>query len=244
MQIPKIVHQLWRTDDIPRRWHGAVASVKRYHKGWQYRLWTDAAIDAHVRARHPAFYPIFSGMNRPIMRADAFRYVLMHDFGGVYCDLDYEFVRPYPYGDAAVVLSWEYDETYGDDEYQIANYVLASAPGHPLWCDVIGVLQASRPYAATPDEVCIVTGPRLLTRVHAQNAGRYEGVLVTPKPVFSPRRVHGRREQKFYVNSGLTYGFHHGWGSWRDRLTVEHVKRKLARWTRRPQHFDSTALGR
>ena len=109
MQIPRIIHQLWKNESVPTRWRAAVASVQRYHKAWEYRLWTDALIDDYVRTKHPRFYPVFAGMNRHIMRVDVFRYVLMHDIGGLYCDLDYEFVRPYDYGDASIVFSLEYD---------------------------------------------------------------------------------------------------------------------------------------
>ena len=51
MQIPRIIHQLWKDENVPARWRDAAASVKRYHKGWDYRLWTDALVDEHVRAR-------------------------------------------------------------------------------------------------------------------------------------------------------------------------------------------------
>jgi len=141
MQIPRIVHQLWKTEHVPKRWRQAVESVRRYHKGWEYRLWTDALIDDYVRTKHARFYPVFAGMNRHIMRIDVFRYLLMHDVGGLYCDLDCEFVRPYDYGDAQLVLSLEYDVAYGDPENQVANYVFASAPGHALWRDVLDDLQ-------------------------------------------------------------------------------------------------------
>jgi mannosyltransferase OCH1-like enzyme len=83
------------------------------------------------------------------MRVDTFRYVLMQDIGGLYCDLDYEFVRPYDYAGADVVLSLEYDEAYGDDVNQIANYVFASVPGHPLWTDMLASLAANPPFAAS-----------------------------------------------------------------------------------------------
>jgi len=37
------------------------------------------------------------------------------------------------------------------------------------------------------------------------------------------------------VNSGITYGFHHGWGSWRDRLSFAYLKEKVAkRFGRKP----------
>ncbi|HET7133266.1 MAG TPA: glycosyltransferase, partial [Gammaproteobacteria bacterium] len=130
MAIPRIIHQLWKTDAVPARWRDASASVRKYHKGWEYRLWTDATMDRHVRVNHPDFYPAFTALNRHIMRVDVFRYVLMNDFGGLYCDLDYEFLRPFNYDGADLWLSLEYDEAYGDEVNQIANYVFASVPGH------------------------------------------------------------------------------------------------------------------
>ena len=79
MRIPKIVHQLWKTETLPPRWEAAAQSVRNYHKGWEYRLWTDDMMDAFVKLNYPEFYPIFSGFNRHIMRVDVFRYILMHD---------------------------------------------------------------------------------------------------------------------------------------------------------------------
>lgn len=233
VRIPAIVHQLWKNEDVPARWRGAHESVKRYHKGWEHRLWTDELMDRHVRLQHPELYPIFAGFERPIMRVDVFRYVLMHDIGGMYCDLDYEFVRPFDYSDVALLLSLEYDEAYGDHANQVANYLFASVPGHPLWIDVLAQLRRHPPRAPRSEDVCSATGPAFLSDVFFANRGRYDGVMLTPKPVFSPRRVHGRYERKHYVNSGITYGFHAGWGSWRDRLTWAHFRHRLGKWVER-----------
>ena len=226
---------------MPARWRAAAASVRRYHKGFEYRLWTDAAMDEHVRTRHPEFYRAFARFPKHIMRVDAFRYVLMQDFGGVYCDLDYEFVRPYPYEGAEVVLSLEYDEVYGDDSNQVANYFFASAPGHPLWSDLLASLVAFPPYENPETDPCHVTGPAFVTDVFYRK--RYEGIRLTAKPVFSPRRVHGRRERKFYVNSGITYGFHHGWGSWRERWNQAWLARRLKKLLRIDELQRTTGVG-
>jgi len=241
-RIPRLVHQLWKTEQVPPRWRGAVASVRKYHPGWEYRLWTDAAMDRHVRERHPDFYPIFAAFERQIMRVDVFRYVLMHDLGGLYCDLDYEFIRPFDYADAAVVLSLERERAFGDDEDMVANYVFASVPGHPLWRDVLDDLRANPPTARTYYDVGMATGPGLLSRVLFANLARYDGVLLTPKPVLSPRRLHGRREKKFYLNTGITYGFHHGWGTWRDRLSLGYLRRKVQKWLGAPDREERERL--
>jgi mannosyltransferase OCH1-like enzyme len=232
MRIPQIIHQLWKDEDVPARWQRAAESVKKYHKGWEYRLWTDRMIDRHVKTHHAEFYPIFIAMNRPIMRVDVFRYLLMHDIGGLYCDLDYEFLRPFDYGDAEVVLSKEFDQAYGDEVDQIANCVFASVPGHPIWRDIIADVRSNPPDARTAWEVCAATGPELVTRVFFEHRNRYSGIKVMEPFVLLPRRVHGRYERKYYLNTGHTYGFHHGWGSWKDRWTWKYARQKLGKWGR------------
>lgn len=230
MRIPRVIHQLWKEPTIPSRWREAVASVKRLHKGWEYRLWTDAEMYEHVESRHPELYPVFMGMNRHIMRVDVFRYVLMHDIGGLYCDLDYEFVRPFDYGDAEVVLTHEFQLKYGDEGDRIANYIFASVPGHQLWVDILEDVRTNPPYSSTASEVCLLTGPGLMSRIALGNRDKYRGIYYTDKPMLSPRRVHGRHERKIYINSGNVYGFHHGWGSWKERLNLPYLRRKLRKY--------------
>ena len=229
MRIPQIIHQTWKSQTVPVRWQSAVDSVRRYHQGWAYRLWTDAEMDGHVRQHQPELFPIYRDLEKNIMRADVFRYVLMHDLGGLYCDLDYEFLRPYEYGDAELVLSDEFSISYGNSVDQIANYVFASRPGHPFWKDVIADIIKNPPRVSAYHDVIDATGPGFLSRIFFANRNRYEGVLVTSKPVFSPTRLHGSLERKILLNSGVTFGMHLGSGSWKERWTVAYVRTKFAK---------------
>jgi mannosyltransferase OCH1-like enzyme len=232
--IPKIIHQLWKDDSVPEKWSGNVDSVKRFHPGWEYRLWTDAKMEDYVREQHPELFPTYIGFSRHIMRVDVFRYVLLHDIGGLYCDLDFEFLRPYDYADAQMVFSLEADESYGDPYSAIANFFMVSVPGHPFWADVLDDIKLSPPVSAVFSDIPSVTGPGLISKVFFENQHRYEGVVLTPQPTFSPRRLHGRAERKAYINSGVTYGFHHGWGTWKERWSLAYVVPKIkslaAKW--------------
>ena len=229
MTIPKVIHQLWRSPQVPHRWRYTVASVKRYHPGWEYRLWTDYAMELHVRRQHPQLYPVYIGFNRNSMRVDIFRYLLMYDFGGLYCDLDYEFLRPYDYGTAAAVLSLERDTAYGDLENCVANYFMASTPKQQLWRDVLDEIIDSPPVTDSYHDVVQATGPGLLTKVFLRDPARYSGLELTPQPVFSPQRVHGPHERRIYLNNGMTYGFHHGWGTWKERWRLDYLMPKARR---------------
>ena len=232
MAIPKIIHQLWRADTPPLRWRRAVESVKRCHPGWEYRLWTDYAMELHVRRSHPKLYTIYAGFERNIMRVDVFRYVLMYDLGGLYCDLDYEFIRPYDYRGDRAVLSLERDVDYGDPQNLIANYFFASEAQHRFWRDVLDEIILRPPVAKSFHDVVKATGPGLLTRIFDRAPGRYADMKLTPQPVFSPQRIHGAHERRIYLNNGHTYGFHHGWGTWKERWRLDYLLPKVKRLLR------------
>ncbi len=42
------------------------------------------------------------------------RYVLILNLGGMYCDLEYEFLRPYDYTDKELLLATEFDTDFGN----------------------------------------------------------------------------------------------------------------------------------
>ncbi len=227
MAIPKIFHQLWKDENIPRKWRSSHAQNRRIFADWEHILWTDQAMDDYVRENHPDFYPIYTGFNRHIMRVDVFRYILMHDIGGIYCDMDFEFIRPYDFSKARLVLSKERDIDFGDNWSSVANYFFASEKGYPLWNHCLVNLKENPPTTVLYTDVVDATGPDFLTRIYNANSSTYNGVELTPRPMFSPYRTHGRNERKNYLNSGMTYGFHIGAGTWKERGSLEYWKRKL-----------------
>jgi mannosyltransferase OCH1-like enzyme len=227
MPIPKICHQLWKDTEIPKKWQASHAANKRILPDWEHILWTDDKMDDYVKKNHPEFYPIYAGFNRHIMRVDVFRYILMHDIGGIYCDMDFEFLRPFDFSQDELVMSMERDINYGDAHNGVANYFFASAPGHQLWKDCLADLQNNPPSTDTYLDVLKTTGPGFLSRIFFANCDQYESVNLTPRPAFSPYRTHGPNERKHYLNSGMTYGFHIGAGTWKERGGWLYWKRKL-----------------
>lgn len=232
--IPRILHQLWKSKKLPWRWKHTTAAVKRWHPEWEYRLWDDEMINVYVQEHYPDFYPIFSGFSRNIMRADVMRYILMHDFGGMYCDLDYEFIRPYAYSDSELVLGYEFDRSCGDPVDQIANFVFASVPGHAFWKDVLNDLQKNPPQPSSYLDICDATGPGLLSRIYRENANNksYGNVKLEPRRVFHPFRMRGRNEVQILLNNGITTGIHHASGSWKERWSLTYLKEKFRKLQR------------
>jgi mannosyltransferase OCH1-like enzyme len=243
MAIPKIIHQTWKTTDIPPRFQRAVDSVKRYHADWEYRLWTDEDIDNYVREHHADFYPAFVAFPRHIMRVDLIRYLILYDMGGVYCDLDYEFLRPYDYSGYDMIMSLERDLSYGDQCNTISNYIMASCPGHPFWAYVVDDMKQNPPVTHSYTDVLTATGPGYISRhfFELYPKEQWPGVKLTPRPVFSPYRIHGKHERKLMLNSGITYGFHQGSGTWKERFSLAYLKTKIIRlFTKRASRPQNT----
>lgn len=86
--IPKIIHQTWKTADIPDKWKPTQAKWKELHPDWVYILWTDESIRAYISQFYPEYLELHDSYEYNIQRADMIRYFVLHDFGGIYSDLD------------------------------------------------------------------------------------------------------------------------------------------------------------
>lgn len=236
--IPRIIHQTWRDLNVPERWQEFQRSWRAHHPDWEYRLWTDPDLRSFVGERYPWFLPVYDGYPHPIQRADAARYFLMHSFGGVYADLDYECLRPIgPLLEGReLVLGREPEahlakpvvRAHGLDEVY-ANAFLASRPEHPFWERVFLELVGSHQRPGPLDS----TGPFLLTRAVKSfpkaasltclgSAELYPGSsLEAEKGSLSDPRWRSR-------NATEAYGIHHWSGSWFERAEANEAARTLA----------------
>ena len=86
--IPKIIHQTWKTSEIPERWKLAVNSCKKKYNDYQYILWTDEMMEKFVKTEYPDFFNVYDSYKENIQRCDAFRYLVLYKYGGVYIDMD------------------------------------------------------------------------------------------------------------------------------------------------------------
>jgi mannosyltransferase OCH1-like enzyme len=87
-KIPRIIHQTWKDYNVPEHWVKAVESCKSIHRHYKYVHWTDADMDEFVQAIYPDFYPTYKNYKYHIQRCDAFRYLILYRYGGIYIDMD------------------------------------------------------------------------------------------------------------------------------------------------------------
>ena len=94
MSIPKIIHQTWKTQEIPPELVFCVESWKKLNPDWQYILWTDEEMDVFVKKYFPEIHGVYVSYPTNIFRADLFRLLVVYQMGGVYADLDMECLKP------------------------------------------------------------------------------------------------------------------------------------------------------
>ena len=86
--IPKIIHQTWKTLDVPDEWKDAVESCKNKHKDYKHNIWTDEMMENFVKKEYPDFYDTYMSYTHDIQRCDTFRYLVLYKYGGIYLDMD------------------------------------------------------------------------------------------------------------------------------------------------------------
>ena len=167
-EIPRVVHQSWRSRELPSTLRPMSESWSRL-PGWRHRLWTDDENRALWAQHFPELLDVYDGYTRPVQRADATRLLYMHLFGGVYADLD---VAPCHGMQAAVLppataaaqrpqLLLLREPSKGPKDAHkryLTNFWLASAPGHPFWRHAIGQLRGRGQHR----DVMSATGPYFL----------------------------------------------------------------------------------
>lgn len=190
-RVTPLVHQTWRNRILAT--HSPYASASRrsvsvLHPGFTHWLWTDGDIENfiehHVAQVLPDLATIYRALPEKIMRIDFVRYLWMYVFGGMYADLDLVVRRSFNdlFTSEASVYFIERAWTTGGSEFDCSVHQawLASAPGHPLWLELMRFI--GRRLQAGETRVLDLTGPNGVSRAISELGllKRYPDVRVLP----------------------------------------------------------------
>jgi mannosyltransferase OCH1-like enzyme len=181
--IPKILHQTWKSPEVPTHWKGAQESVRSMNPDYEYMFWTNDDIARFVQVAYPQFYRLLAEYPHPIQIIDAFRYFVLYHYGGIYIDLDIGCKRPLDPGilqhDLLLVKSMNTPSIY-------TNAMMMSSKHNPFMRQCMFSLEHSAKSTIwTPGKhlhVMNSTGPLFLTN----QMRRYDGPVHTlPAKMFS-----------------------------------------------------------
>jgi len=221
--IPKIIHQLWKTADVPPAFLHWQSSWREMHPDFEYRLWTNADLERFIAEEAPSWRALFDSYRENICRADLARYLILQKFGGLYVDLDFECLRPHHklLQKHSLMMGMEPDshaklkkaEAAGL-KYIACNAWMASVPGHPLWDHLLSHLRS----CASAADVLDRTGPFALTRALLTYSGD-PIALLGPRVIYPVDKDacwqgHVQDLAFFEESTRGAYALHHWVGSW------------------------------
>jgi hypothetical protein len=231
--IPRIIHQSWKTEQIPERWLGFQESWRRNHPDYAYRLWTDDDNRGFVAQFFPDFLPVYDGYRHAVSRADLARYLVICHYGGVYADLDCESVRPLDDLLAGRELVFGFEPQSHSEKPAVrsrglkkivCNALFASVPNHPFWARLLPMLMQSK----DEGNVLEAAGPFVLTRSLASYPSPEE-ITILPAGAFFPL-------DHFLQPSGVPhesvaggpYAVHHWAGTWWRNAVLRNARQRIS----------------
>jgi len=121
---------------------------KKKNPGWKLVLHDDTDCIDLVERFYPEWLQLYKYLPKSIERADVFRYLVLHHYGGVYADTDVECVKPldeWITSDVKLIVGYEHEFTSVEEassrsyarRLQLQQWFIAAAPKHTLMYNVI-----------------------------------------------------------------------------------------------------------
>ncbi|WLF79836.1 CSG1/SUR1-like protein [Lodderomyces elongisporus] len=161
--IPKIIHQTYKSENIPDIWKAGQQACIDLHEDYQYILWTDEMAREFISEEFPWFLKTWDNYKYNIQRADAIRYFALYHYGGIYIDLDDGCEKKL---DPLLTVPAFVRKTIPTG---ISNDVMGSVPNHPFFLKAIESLKNyQRNWLVPYITIMISTGPLFLSVIWKQ----------------------------------------------------------------------------
>lgn len=133
--IPQTVHHIWLGGPLPARYRGWVSSWRLKHPHWEHRMWTDADLPSFKLINQAAFDAAANYGEK----SDIWRYEILHRFGGLYVDTDFECLGCFD----SVLRPFELVTGISNTgTVELNNGLIACRPKHPLMNELISSIGA------------------------------------------------------------------------------------------------------
>lgn len=159
LTIPRRIFQTWKTHSVPEKWKTSPDSIKIYMPSWKHVLFDDQDNLQFVQDFFPEYVDLFVHLRYPIQRADFIRYCYLFIYGGVYADLDIEFISPIDNlfvnvnneNDPNIVYLLKAPKNFAG---HYTNFFMASTPRNPFWLVVLReCLEPLAPWVRLPHNI-------------------------------------------------------------------------------------------
>jgi mannosyltransferase OCH1-like enzyme len=180
-RIPKIIHQVFGLWDnkMPKEIKRRIDKWKKLHPTYEYKLWDKKACKDFLRKKYNWFLPLYESYQYHVQRADAIRYFILYEYGGIYADIDLEPAKPLDimlekYGHKNSIL---YRSPNSD---MITNDFMMSKPKNIFWKKVIYNLISKHNFNSISRHLTIMysTGPLFLDDIYENYSKKRELIYI------------------------------------------------------------------
>ena len=163
--IPKNIHQVYFfiTDkELPKKYVENQESWIKQNPDYHYTLWNATMIEQLIQDNYPEVAELYHSYGHWIRRSDVARYLVLHQYGGVYVDIDLKCRKPIShllknFENKGIVM-------YETTPFGVTNDFLVTETRHPFFAYVIqGLKYSNRWYIFPHAQTMLSTGPTYLT---------------------------------------------------------------------------------
>ena len=182
--ISKILHQTWKKNKVEEIYKNYIMSWLEKNQDWSYSFTTNELNRIFMETKFPEFLEMFDNYKSEIQRADAVRYFLLYEYGGIYADIDFEALKSMntfldenihasdgtgiKHGCIVGQEPFEHAHILYNKKRLICNAIMMSCPKHPFWLIVFQELMLRKNIKTVR-----ATGPKMLSAA----LNKYEELL-------------------------------------------------------------------
>lgn len=100
-KIPQIIHQIWfqGIENIREPYKYCHETVKKGIKNtnWKLKIWDENSILNFINYYYPQYRKLYDSYDLMIMKIDLARYIILYHYGGVYIDMDMEWIKDFSF---------------------------------------------------------------------------------------------------------------------------------------------------
>ena len=161
-KVPRILHHVMLTADVPARWRQSYESCLNMYKNYTHVLWTADSSRQFLVQYYPWFLDAYDGYTYDMQRMDSIRYFLMYHFGGLYLDMDVICVEDIQ----KLASNMSGYNVFLPPAVPVGSgsHMIASAKRHPFFKFVIHRLSSANKWYVLPHITIILSaGPGFMT---------------------------------------------------------------------------------
>lgn len=179
--LPLTIHQVYYNisqSDISFELKDAQHSWTLLNKEFKYILWNETMVEQLLSEKYPELEDLYYSYNRWIHKVDLARYVILHQYGGVYSDIDIECKRNM----LAVYMTLPVNTgivMYYTSPFGVSNDFIIAKAKHPFMTAVIRGLSSSYRWYVLPFLTeMFSTGPMYLSARFWSFKNRYDMIVL------------------------------------------------------------------